>query len=44
MSTERAEAAKAEVQWLLNASVIRLVQYLEWLANVVVVRKKNEKW
>ena len=44
MSTERAEAAKAEVQRLLDAGVIRPVQYPEWLANVVMVRKKNGKW
>ena len=43
MSTERAEAAKAEVQGLLDAGVIRPVQYLKWLANIVMVRKKNEK-
>ena len=44
MSTERAEAAKAKVQRLLDVVVIRLVQYTEWLANVVMVRKKNGKW
>ena len=44
MSTERAEAAKAEVQRLLDAGIIRLVQYPEWLANVVMVRKKNGEW
>ena len=44
MSAERAEVAKAEVQRLLDASVIRPIQYLEWLANVVMVRKKNDKW
>jgi hypothetical protein len=44
MATERAEAAKAEVQRLLDADVIRPVQYPEWLANVVMVRKKNGKW
>jgi hypothetical protein len=44
MSIERAEAAKAEVQRLLDAGVIRPVQYPEWLANVVMVRKKNWKW
>jgi hypothetical protein len=43
ISVERTEAAKAEVQRLLNAGVIRLVQYPEWLANVVIVRK-NRKW
>ena len=44
MSIERVEAAKAEVQRLLNARVIKLVQYPEWLANVVIVKKKKEKW
>jgi len=31
------------VQKLLDAGVIREVQYLEWLANVVIVPKKNGK-
>lgn len=38
------EAVKEEVSKLLEASVIRKVQYLEWLSNIVVVKKKNEKW
>jgi hypothetical protein len=44
ISTERAEATKVEVQRLLDVEVIKPVQYLEWLANVVRVRKKNRKW
>jgi hypothetical protein len=44
MSVERAEAAKVDVQRLLDAAIIRPVQYLEWLANVIMVRKKNDKW
>ena len=32
------------MQKLLDAGVIREVQYPEWLANVVMVPKKNEKW
>ena len=44
MSVERGLAAKAKVQRLLNASVIRPVQYPEWLANIVIVKKKKEKW
>ena len=44
ISSKRAEAAKAKVQRLLDAGVIRPVQYPEWLANVVMVRKKNGKW
>jgi hypothetical protein len=38
------EAAKAEVQTLLDAGFIRVVAYPQWLANVVMVRKKNKKW
>lgn len=44
MSDERAEAVAAEVQRLLDADVIRPVQYPEWLANVVMVKKKSGKW
>ena len=43
MSEERILAAKAEVQRLLNANVIREVKYSEWLANLVLVPKKNRK-
>jgi hypothetical protein len=41
MSEDRILAAKAEVQRLLDANVIREVKYPEWLANVVLVPKKN---
>jgi hypothetical protein len=37
------EAVKAEVQTLLDVGFIREVKYLEWLANVIMVRKKNGK-
>jgi len=43
MSEKRQKAAQAEVQKLLDAGVIREVQYPEWLANVVMV-PKNGKW
>ena len=43
MSEERQKAAHAEVQKLLDVGVIREVQYPEWLANVVMVPKKNGK-
>jgi hypothetical protein len=43
MSEDIILAAKAEVQRLLDANVIREVKYLEWLANVVLVPKKNGK-
>ena len=44
ISEEREKAAQAEVQKLLDAGVIHEVQYPEWLANVVMVPKKNGKW
>jgi hypothetical protein len=40
----KVEAVKAKVQRLLDASFIREVTYLQWLTNVVMVQKKNEKW
>jgi hypothetical protein len=43
MSEDRILAAKAEVQRLLNANVIREVKYSGWLANIVLVPKKNGK-
>jgi len=43
MSEERTLAARAEVQRLLDANVIREIMYPEWLANVVLVPKKNGK-
>ena len=44
MFEERQKAAQAEMQKLLDAGVIREVQYPEWLANVVMVPKKSGKW
>jgi hypothetical protein len=44
MFEEKVEAAKAEVQRLLDAGFIWEVAYPQWLANVVMVRKKNGKW
>jgi hypothetical protein len=44
MSEEKIEAMKAEMQRLLHAEFIREVTYPQWLANVVMVRKKNGKW
>ena len=43
MSEDRILAAMAEAQRLLDANVIREVKYSEWLANVVLVPKKNGK-
>jgi hypothetical protein len=44
MSDEKVVAAKMEVQRLLDAGFIREVYYPSWLANIVMVKKKNGKW
>jgi 2C-methyl-D-erythritol 2,4-cyclodiphosphate synthase len=43
MSEEKVEAVKVEMQRLLDVRFIREVRYLQWLANVMMVRKKNGK-
>jgi hypothetical protein len=44
MSEEKIELVKAEVQRLLDVRFIREVRYPQWLANIVIVHKKNLKW
>ena len=41
---ERQKAINEEVRKLLQAGAIREVEYLEWLANVILVKKANDKW
>ena len=41
---ERQKAINEEVGKLLQAGAIREVEYLEWLVNVVLVKKANGKW
>ena len=41
---ERQKAINEEVGKLLQANAIREVEYPEWLANVVLVKKANGKW
>ena len=41
---ERQKAINEEVGKLLQAKAIREVEYPEWLANVVLVKKANRKW
>ena len=43
-SKEHAEAVRQEVTKLKQAGAIKEVFYPEWLANTVVVKKKNRKW
>ena len=38
------EVVKEEVMKLKQAGVIKEVFYPEWLANIVVVKKKSGKW
>ena len=41
---ERQKAINEEVNKILQANAIREVEYPEWLANVVLVKKANDKW
>ena len=41
---ERRQAIRDETQKLLEAGHIKEIQYPEWLANVVLVKKSNGKW
>ena len=41
---ERDKAIAEEAGKLLEAGFIREVYYLDWLANVVMVKKANGKW
>ena len=43
-SPERQKAINEEVGKLLQTKAIREVEYPEWLANVVLVKKSNGKW
>jgi hypothetical protein len=38
------ETIRVEVNWLLAVSFIKDVYHPEWLANPVLVRKKNNEW
>ena len=41
---ERNKIVNKEVDRLLEIDVIEPYQYPQWLSNVVVVKKKNDKW
>jgi len=41
---ERRQVIKEETKKLLSVGHIREIQYLEWLANMVLVKKANGKW
>ncbi|XP_024010916.1 uncharacterized protein LOC112086238 [Eutrema salsugineum] len=44
LGPEKAQAVNDEVEHLLKAGSITEVKYPDWLANPVVVKKKNGKW
>ena len=44
LSKEHSDVVKDEVTKLKQAGAIKEVFYPEWLANIVVVKKKTEKW
>ena len=44
LAPERQKAINEEVSKLLQARAIREVDYPDWLANVVLVKKANGKW
>src|SRR4051812_7877816 len=44
LGIDRQKAAEEEVDKLLEADFIREINYPEWLANVVMVKKNNGKW
>ncbi|XP_024004042.1 uncharacterized protein LOC112081519 [Eutrema salsugineum] len=44
LGPEKAQAVNDEVERLLKAGSITEVKYPDWLANPVVVKKKNGKW
>ena len=41
---ERDNVVKDKVQKLMAAKFIQEVYYLDWLANIVMVKKANDKW
>jgi len=44
LNEERRLVIKEETQKLLKAGRMREIQYPEWLANIVLVKKENGKW
>jgi len=44
MGPERAAAANAKVQKLLEAGFTLECQYPEWISSVVLVKKPNKTW
>jgi hypothetical protein len=41
---DKKETIRVEVTWLLAAGFIKEVYHSDWLANLVLVHKKNNEW
>jgi hypothetical protein len=41
---DKKEAIRVEITWLLVAEFIKKVYHPEWLANLVLIQKKNKEW
>ena len=41
---DKKEAVRVEIKWLLAARFIKEVYHPDWLANPILVRKKNKEW
>ena len=44
MALKRQKAASKKVRKLFKAGSIREVQFADWLANVALVKKSNNRW
>ncbi|XP_016185917.1 uncharacterized protein LOC107627603 [Arachis ipaensis] len=44
LGEEKKRASLEEIQKLINAEFIKEIRFTTWLANVVMVRKQNDKW
>ena len=41
---DKKDAIRVEIKWLLAAGFIKEVYHPEWLANPILVQKKNKEW
>ena len=41
---DKKEAIRVEIKWLLATRFIKEVYHPEWLANPILVQKKNKEW
>ena len=44
VTLDKKEAIRVEIKWLLATEFIKEVYHPEWLANHVLIQKKNKEW